>query len=525
MAKLINDQLVSIARPFSAGDFLFLPGLLSDQEMQAAASEALSWNWLKELLDSLIGKERVSELLPWHILLEVSYSYQDHKLRTGHEPEWLQGTSDLIRRYVSLDDTQPALTWQPLAIVPSLHLTGIGYRLRDGGFQQRVREILKLKRLIGIGQLACKQHPEIGRGKHSSGAPFWHNRFEHCQDVAALAVLIAENNPELSREEVLTLQAGGLAHDGLTPPGGDSTKQVRPDWFGEEDNFPLVLNHRVMVELRKIGVSPEHLTDMIQGRGRLGQILDLADKIAYVGRDADSYLEHWRLKLWHGECLANELPAGMASIEQLVRDIPHVCGLWDSVCVAGNQVFVQDVDRMEQFLRLRGLLFHGLYLNPHSEFLKYIFVQVVLSYLFDHNLVTKEKLLAQDDNYLWRLINRATRVPNLIEQISEDDDVKVEAFVSMAEAVRRERELADDFALDTHVELISPSLNSGTDILVGQPGKLMPFKQARPDAATLIEDQVRVNKPVRLYWFPKPEFNEPIMEMFDYARQQRFAQF
>ena len=102
----------------------------------------------------------------------------------------------------------------------------------------------------------------------------------------AIARLIGYNLG-LSQIALQHLSVAALTHDIFTPAGGDSTKLLYPAMFDEDANYKDLFVTAGWKTLQgKYSFDEQLILQTVQGKLYFGQILDLADKLGYVSRDA-----------------------------------------------------------------------------------------------------------------------------------------------------------------------------------------------------------------------------------------------
>ena len=109
-------------------------------------------------------------------------------------------------------------------------------------------------------------------------------------------------------------------------------------------------------------------------------LLDFADKIAYVARDASMFfmrLQLLGLVVRHGV---------FTKIREFVDAHPRACTVWDSITVEDGRVVVEDGERLADFLMLRALLFRNVYYAPEARFLEHLLAKIVVQYLVDEGI-------------------------------------------------------------------------------------------------------------------------------------------
>ncbi|HEY4526215.1 MAG TPA: hypothetical protein VJL32_03950 [Candidatus Paceibacterota bacterium] len=411
----------------------------------------------------------------------------------GQEPEWVRGISADLQRILRF---QYAIGegYDAWAIVPELPRTGIGYLIQEGGLTEDVIRTFGLARLQRIRQLGFLHDPVVHNEEFGNvNLTFPHTRYCHVLDVRAILRLMAENLA-LSDEEKVHLEVAGLTHDALTPAGGDTVKLVDRQAFDEDANYPELFQRFDWSALQtRYRLDASFLATIVQGLGKLGQLLNLADKISYVARDTDQYLG--RFPWW-----AFRAPTGYERAKALTQD-PLICGWWDSLQVHGETVAVTDPERFGRFLELRALLFRDLYANPASRFLEHTISSVVVRYFYERGELTRDILLRITDDELERRLSRSVRRMSDVS-VFWNNHPEVELFPTRAEALARETEIrAGDTNRVALLEEWQTATKTGCEILVEHRGRVASFEELFPKEAARITAIHHTDRPFRLYSF------------------------
>ena len=293
---------------------------------------------------------------------------------------------------------------QATLIVPSLERTGIGYIILEDGFIDQTITALRVFRLSTIKQLAYLTDPVIHylNGGTARAVTFDHTRFLHSLDVLAIATCIGWNIG-LRDAKLRCLQFAALTHDILTPAGGDATKRISPVELDEDANFRKVfdLNGFAKIEM-KYQLDRDLIFATIQNDGLLGQILDIADKLAYVSRDLPCYLIHNEPKNLERELLPNEY----GKLTQITKHTPMLCSVWDSFRRVGNNIVSNSPKRLADFLFVRILLFRQFYANPAGRFHEATSIRLALEHLLKQGAISVHQLLEMGDRSLEHLLGK-----------------------------------------------------------------------------------------------------------------------
>ncbi len=379
------------------------------------------------------------------------------------------------------------------------------FGVKDGGLTLDIWNAFRLERLMHVRQLAFTQHPFIldMDGTIDEGAHFTHTRGGHVLDVMAVLSLIADNNRETlpfhgSSSPTRLLRVAGLVHDALTPAGGDAIKMIDPVGLDEDANFPRIFYGASASEneperaCRELGVSKRELAEVILGKGTLGTLLDMADKISYVARDTGQFL---------GFCQdgPNREPyfPEYPHVAELVRKDPWICGWWESVRVKRDYAWVEDGERLGRFLELRLRMFRGLYLRGPRT-MDFVLPITVAGYLYRSGKLDREDLLRMTDLDLDRRIAKfcGLREQWELHKLSRKE-ATMETFPKEEDARTRERELVASGRPFVFREDIQKPLKPATHLLVRRPGRasLERFRDAYPEKTEELKTLCKHERP------------------------------
>jgi hypothetical protein len=429
-------------------------------------------------------------------LIAVQLAYKNFREKEQREPEWIGQlpmpvVSSLREQYLIVNEN-----FDPFALFPTLPLTGFGYNVSDYGLTARISWAFGLGRLQGIRQLGFLHQPILkGEEPYVVTLPFQHTRFAHVNDVRAVAKIILANN-NASHREHLRSDLAALTHDTLTPAGGDSTKGIDPQRFDEDKHYPELLPKINWQELPEYG--PEDiqlLPDIIMNRGKLGNVLDIADKIAYLSRDVQNYLAPGLEMYSHKQ------------VRRIIKHDPLVLSVWETVCVDGDKVFFTDIDRMIQFLELRCLMFRCLYQNPRSRFWEQFVKTFLLERLYKTGQVTAEQLCQWQDWELERFINKSVGrmfLPGFIGHNKE----RREGFRTLAKAQARKDQLRSEGRTVCILEQ-SYTIKTGVHFLVQTKNGVLPLAEAKPTIVNHLTTLVHQPKPFNVFYLDIPHNELP----------------
>lgn len=482
-------------RPYSTrlGGIVYLPEAPPDYAFLGAAD---------------VLRQRL-HLLPEDIAAHIRSSPTDQQMRlwvdiAGREaawpargvPQWFHALPDPYRREAERAYAIHAAEDPNIALgFPYTRLGGYIVDLGWDGMLGSAFQLFRLGRLQRIRQLAWLTQPVLPQDAHDIyPARYDHNRLSHVEDVAAVANLLG-HGLGLSETEVRTLTLAAMTHDARTPAGGDTTKLLDRDYFDEDKHYGELLTRDGMAEfLRAFDIDPAFLTATVQGEGLLGTLLDLADKTAYLSRDAVSF--HYRFRNQLLDCAEGE------AVHALLIQRPDVCAAWRSAELRDGKLVFRDPEALAEMLRLRVLLFRCLYWHPGARYTEWIVSHIVLRHLVESGEVRKEQLLEWTDYELDQRVGSLTELR--FGGFGYGDPV-FEGFDDAASAEARRDELQKDDENCVTIETLPPKVGSGTKFLVLGPGKRkpLPLAEAYPELAGPIDALARVVQPHRLYWVPR----------------------
>ena len=426
-----------------------------------------------------------------------------HLLDTKYEPYWMNALPPFARRYLRYSYAITEGT-DPLAIVPKFPFMGFGYVLPDTGMASDAIQVFNLHRLSGIKQLSFLHDPVLKEHDRSVGAlMFEHTRYCHVLDVHAVANIIA-TNIKLDEQSSNIVNTAGISHDALTPAGGDSVKLIDPAMFDEDAHFPELLVGDVWEEYRqRFNIDRDILVKTILGEGLLGRILDVADKSSYLARDVNAYLMRTGAK-------KDARNTNLYTVADIVSNDPYVCALWESARLCKGSLVFGNIDRVSQFLKLRALMFRGLYYNPYSRFFEYLIGKGVVKYLYENKFVTLKELLEQQDYWIERKIDEVLGTYSMMGRFHNLENSRIEEYPDVASATRRAREFDADPSMVVIIDAFKSVTGNGVHkFLVRKNNRTCTFAEARPKDAEEIESIMTFPQMVRLYFFDMNDLQIP----------------
>jgi HD superfamily phosphohydrolase len=432
-------------------------------------------------------------------------------LRRLDEPGWIADLPKPVQG--DLRATGAIRRFDPY-IFPELPFTGVGYLIRDGEFSDQIAKALYLWRLQEIAQLSNLIDPTP-----SHPLRFTHTRLVHSFDVYALITLILFNNRfSLPRGFFKNGCSGGLLHDIATSSGGDGTKMVDPTLFCEEKNFSYYLDlYRRNWEkvCRKFGLDEKLIIEMINGLGILGEILDIADKLAYVGRDVSVYLSRYN---------PNNLginPQRYYQVSDFSRSHPFFCSAWDSVRIAEGKVFFENPKALADALQARAFMQRDLYFNERSRSFESILGNIILKYMHSKGKLRREDLLQKNDRFLEGIVARFSGIESVFFSGYSLGELAAETYATMDSARRREWELFESGNILVAIEDTRGKIKPATDFLVRSPDdSIRPFSEAFPAEASKIHQTISLKRPIYLYYLKNTKFNPDFLAKLQAFRQK-----
>lgn len=222
-----------------------------------------------------------------------------------------------------------------------------------------VNGCLPLKRLLQIHQLALLESPYERSDMVSAStiALFPQSRFTHDLLTARIVQLILQGN-NFPEDVVNSETIPPLVHDLAIPPFGDATKSIDPEGLSEETNLERLLNLYNLSPLSRYGFDKAKTIQTVNGIGPAGQILDIADKLAYTAADAFSFTAQNK-----GE--DSQISLDDYKLKLLLEKDPYWADIYQKVKLTEEGLpYFENATRLGHFLEIRALMHEQLYLNP-----------------------------------------------------------------------------------------------------------------------------------------------------------------
>lgn len=411
--------------------------------------------------------------------------------------EELSRNPELLKEiYEDDEDSREDLTYfNPLVYAG---INGFFLEAGDGGdFFYDIENAFKIGRLRAVRQLSLARGVTFPDGDIEFLEGFHHSRYVHSFDVLSIANLIG-HNLGLNKKDLQILQIAALSHDYRTPALGDTTKKVDPPAFDEDVLYPEIFSSENWIDFAKkyqiSSTDQDLLKQTILGRGVLGRILDLSDKIGYVSRDLVRYLKTEVRVVKH-----DRGSSGFEQIKALTESNPLLCSFWESLEISGENIVINDVDKLSNFLRVRALLWKHLYENYDGGLSVAMIGERVLRFLYEKGEINDKAMLRMGDSDLSGVIDNflGTNIPfDLVHKIPHERFVfsDLDSALDFAREQSKEESkivILDDFKI--------ASTSSTKKFLVKKDGVITSFDQAMPGEAREIDSIMQVPNQVFVY--------------------------
>lgn len=489
--KLTAKGLVYAEHPTSVGDIISLP--IQRKALPRSLEQlpsVCSGSWFMEIVAQQgLNGDRSPKTLLAALQGHYAHMFQEWK----REPGWIKNRRvpkvivHEIRRWHALSGSSSEI------IIPHSGHGGVHFCIPKVGLIAHAESVCGFRRLGRIRQLSTLRTPVIDRATHvpfgqkPARRRFPHTRAEHSRLVAALMTFLAHN---LDQRPLGPATVAGIGHDTLTAAGGDMTHALDRAAFDEDQHFGVFAHSSAFADFAQRWSLPvELIVETIAGRGLLGDILDFADKLAYVGLDVDMYLRAISENgpLWY--------PKGFLEIEDLLQRHPNVCQVWETAEIREGQLVVGDFESLAAFLQLRMLLFRWLYYNPMCLPWERAIMEAVLRPMYQSGFVTREELLRHDDQWLsWQMdefLERPLRsgTEGFLESLEPHAvGISFETYPTLEAATARARHFNDDQSRIVVVDEMPPITKTGADrFRIWDQGKLKSFRQAASKHAEALD--------------------------------------
>lgn len=346
-----------------------------------------------------------------------------------------------------------------------------------------------------------------------------HTRFLHTQQVALTAREIVRKNGGDLKSQYLIMTAAGL-HDIATPAHGDATKVVDKENLDEEDHWKEMIEKTGKTYLKRHDLSIEQIDEIIHNRDALGQVLDVADRIAYVMQDTQAIL---------GDPFSVDsfrVDPYTAVLRSIIQKDPQVGNIYKDVLVdwKNKRVVFSDVKRLEVFLYLRAHLHQQHYLYPRNQGRDMVVASVMRPFYSNTgdpenpDILTPQRLRRMSDNDLMDFLG--SRYGFGFGEVFYNSLLnwhpKFERFENNAEADRRLEEISQEKDKVVLGKREVKPFDPGNKYLVVNGRKIETFEDATGRSMVLkrIVDETRG---VFVFYIPKDE--EPIGGILQKAKE------
>jgi len=441
------------------------------------------------------------EIEPSRDLLEVQRRLLDLESRHGNhiaEPseEALRGDSEI---YIAL---------------PMSELGGWIYEKDD---IYKAYMALPVGRLHNVKQLSFLAY--IGPSPETQYLhEFTHTRIEHTLLAARImeAILRRNGTPE---QEVKLGTIAAMMHDQATPAFGEATKKIDKDNLDEEKHWAEVMDEEAWNYLANEGITAEQADDIINNRGLLGKVLDIADRISYVMLDANQLIKISNLDA----IISNAEQTGYrAEIAELVRTDTNLGAIYKDVVIdwKNGEVYFRNAERLSKFLELRALLNKNLYLHPISQARDLIVTQALRPYYStdesDETKLTPNKLRRMSDDDVMRFVSEhdSSFEQNVYKTVGPSFAPYFafvnwypqywERFTTLNALEKKKEELGSDGRLaingETRVDRFKPATEWK---IMDDTGRRLSFREYDPQCAGRIERIADAVEGYYLFWQDK----------------------
>lgn len=308
------------------------------------------------------------------------------KRQLGPNLRWVRDvSSDQLKKWDDEDS-------QFVIYLPSSTLGREGIAA-TGEIYKDIYDTFGLKRLDKIWQLGVIHFPglvSLSRIPDLLETFSGQNRWQHSLLTGVLTEIILRNN---NQEEVSINNgiAAGLLHNSASTPFSDLISGIWPEYLNEGQNISAYLerfNKKTIAQ--KYGLDFALIEQAVRKQGKLGRVVDIADKLSYIAFDSICAFVMTQI----GEMY--DKPHGFSSITQILKENPTLFDIFQSVRITGDLVYFENPDKLSQVLKLRAYLYRDLYYNPECLKTQAV-IRAVLSPLVRSKKITLEQLIEETD--------------------------------------------------------------------------------------------------------------------------------
>lgn len=334
-------------------------------------------------------------------------------------------------------------------------------------------------------------------------------RFDHVSLTAIYMELVAKHT-DLSWPMRNAYRLRAHRHDDFIGPAGDALKLVDPVRFDEDRDITRFG--------RMAGWG------WLRSRYRISQdlffkpnpLLDHLDRLAYLTTDILDVLALYR------ELPPECRPSEYYAILDILREHPSVFNVWMFVWQDGDHAVISNPDAYTPVARLRALMFSGTYYHPHARVEEHFIGSLLLTYVYRRQEIAPDRLCRMTDDELETWIGHRIGISKWRDVLWEEFWPQVFSFTTREEAESaRNLLLSRDPGRTILLEEWRGATKPATDILVEDTGRIVPFREARPEAAAEIEATIAIKTPFRLYSFRIDFAKYPLLQSFvdEYNKQ------
>lgn len=319
--------------------------------------------------------------------------------------------------------------------------------------------------------------------------PFDHTRFFHTLIVARTGERILQANGA-SEQDIKTFVASAILHDAATPALGDATKAIDPKNLDEEEFWYEEVDEKGWNYLRSIGATREKIDDIIKNKDVLGKVLDIADRIGYVTRDAYFFYD----------------PAAKI----LLSNYPKIGDIYKDVVVdfKTGEIYFKNAERLGAFLLLRSILHKDLYLHPINIGRDLKFANLLGPYYSvteQPGKLTPKMLREMTDDDLMEWIEKAKGLKPIMHGDSYFDLIRWLAHFERYETLEEAEKAKERLEKQPKTEVVgireSRGFNPATSYkTLNDEGQIVEYKEAEPEQAKMLELMMESTKAFYLFY-------------------------
>ena len=279
--------------------------------------------------------------------------------------------------------------------------------IKKDGFAHRVYTACNLGRLDNIHQYGWLEKTP-------------HTRMNHLFLTYAFTHYIMAGNQIIGEESLVTLYFAALTHDVTTPAFGDRVKPIAPKDLDEEKTYARWIKRTNVQKFMQIyGINPEECKKAVEGKNKIGRIIDWADKIAYTYFDIAQIKERkpnifnafiQKVSLYRQSFkspLIYELTPGTIlekgySLHTTLHNTHS-----DEIGSNDSQIFVC-------FVIIRAALLETACFTSRTNAVYSFYGYIIIPHLIKHDILTIPSLLEKTDEELARIIRAFFETDELV---------------------------------------------------------------------------------------------------------------